>query len=358
MHKFNLVLVCISLLCNIANSQQSGHWYETFTGKMGHLNAVLHLTNSDGLNGYLWFRENQYPVRMAGEIKKDTITLESMSGFLVIELRGKFSKDSIFGTSSTSLFTSNSPPKKSSFKFFADSTSFTPFRVISVHASAHLSPKLNNKSTFQSNESTIWPVEKNIFTNGIKNSIKKLFVVPENEEIDSWLFQEVEKQKTNWVRKNSQLSPKSAEELGLGLSVQTFDQINVMYENAKTLTLAKFSFAYTGGAHGNYSTSLINISKSSGKVIHISDVLTTEGIEKLPSLLELVARVQFKADKGTLKDNGFFVDTIPVSNEFYITSRGIGFFYPPYALRSYADGEINLFIPSNVLTPYLKQGYK
>ncbi len=357
MKKFSFITVLLIFLFSDVSAQQKDAWYKTYSGKMGNMDAVLHLTYSKTFNGYLWFKQNQYPVSITGEMKKDSIILGSMDGLLSFEIRGKMIANSFTGSVVIGITNSDKPGKKATFDLKTDS-SFTPFKVFTVNTTAHLLPKIKNESTFSYDKTTIWPAQGGTYPEGIKNAIRNFFKIPKDRDVKTWLFQDAEKQKTSWQRENNKLSPKEASEMGLSLSVETQEQINVMYENNKSITLALFNYAFTGGAHGNYATSLINISKTTGKPIKLTDVISSDGVKKLPILLDQVARLQFNAGKGTLKDNGFFVDQIPVSKEYYITSTGIGFLYSPYELKSFAEGEINLFVPFKNLERFLNPSYR
>ncbi|WP_394334788.1 RsiV family protein [Niastella vici] len=53
-----------------------------------------------------------------------------------------------------------------------------------------------------------------------------------------------------------------------------------------------------------------------------------------------------------------FTETIPISDNFLLTSKGIGFSYLPNELGAYALGEVFLYIPFKELDTYLKPEFK
>lgn len=70
-----------------------------------------------------------------------------------------------------------------------------------------------------------------------------------------------------------------------------------------------------------------------------------------------VARLQYGVQNNKpLDQNGFLVNKIEPNQNFYVTDNGIGFIYAPYAIKSFADGEINLLVPLTVLKAYLQAG--
>lgn len=155
------------------------------------------------------------------------------------------------------------------------------------------------------------------------------------------------------------MPPSETAEMGMSLSQEQDTRTMVMFENAKLITLAAFYSTYTGGAHGNYSTATVSLLKDTGKVLALTDVLTPAGINALPTLLDAVARAQYGVtNRLPLDQNGFNVNTIKPSENFFVTSSGIGFLYPPYELRSFADGEITLQVPAAILANYWQPAFK
>ena len=178
-------------------------------------------------------------------------------------------------------------------------------------------------------------------------------------EPGKWLMNSVKKSATAWKKENSKLSPNDLSDMGLSLSVQEETRVMVMYENEYYITLANYTFSYSGGAHGNYGTSLATINKLNGQQMKLSDVLNITGIKMLPVILEKVARLQYAIKNNLpLDQNDFLVKKIEPSKNFYITSSGIGFLYAPYEIKSFADGDVNLLIPFTVLTTYLQPNFK
>lgn len=357
MKSFLAAVLLFFALAN-ASGQMKGGWYKTFTGKMGNMDAVMHLTSDSTINGYIWFLQNQYPIQLSGSASNgDSIKLGGMDAAFNITLSGTMSNDEFDGLAEISLGQGNSPARKGTFKLHADST-YTPFKYIYVSTHARLPIKIKNESTFQYYKGTVWPSGKNTLAVQLQNILRSFNGIPKDRDIAQWYFTNAEKDRTNWQRENGNLKPQDAESLGLSLSVEAREITSVMYENKHFITLARFSYGYSGGAHGNYATSLVTMSKSNGKAMRLTDVFTTEGLKQLPRIIEQVARVRYKVPSGALQDNGFLVNNIPVSKEFYITSTGIGFLYAPYEIKSFADGEINLVVPLRSVQPFLNPDFK
>ena len=88
-------------------------------------------------------------------------------------------------------------------------------------------------------------------------------------------------------------------------------------------------------------------------------MLNQAGIKNLQSLLE----TQFRKDRNLksnepLTEGGLFENKIEPNDNFFLTSKGIGFNYMPYEIGPYALGEIDIFIPFSQLTSYLQPAIK
>ena len=358
--------VFIALLLGISLSgfsQSDTVWYKVYTGKFGNSDATLHLCrHSNSYSGYIWFTQLQWPMPVYGSPSPeypDSIQLSAGNTPLFLNLTGLFNKTVFAGHGH--LQKDNVTAKEAHFLFEENTgTAFTPFHYYYYDGHASLPPKLKNESTCDFSSAAVWPVTNTAFTISLKKQIGIALnsKVPVNNPLE---IMKIEKNKfiTGWQKDNSKLTAKDAADMGLSLSASQDQNIMVMYENEKTLTLANYISTYSGGAHNNYYTSLITISKKTGKKLQLKDVLSAEGLKLLPSLLDKVARQQFSINnKKPLDENGFFVNQIKATENFYVTSTGIGFLYPTYELKSFAEGEINLLVPKVALAKYLTPEYR
>lgn len=103
---------------------------------------------------------------------------------------------------------------------------------------------------------------------------------------------------------------------------------------------------YTGGAHGYNYAKFINIDIEKGKVLSLNDLL----IENYHKDLTDALKKQFEQDLEKDKAEGTYydwwnVDGIAPSEDFYITSDGIVFYYAPYEIGPYAAGDREIKVP-------------
>jgi hypothetical protein len=114
---------------------------------------------------------------------------------------------------------------------------------------------------------------------------------------------------------------------------------------------------YTGGAHGMYNASYLNIDVQSKKLWTLEDILTVDSV-KLQTLLEAAGRKYYNMPPTTKLEENFLVDRIMPNGNIYITGTGIMFVYNQYEIASYAQGVIPLFIPYAKINDLLKPGFK
>lgn len=137
---------------------------------------------------------------------------------------------------------------------------------------------------------------------------------------------------------------------------------NIIYYNKDGMVvLNDFYSEYTGGAHGNYGSTFLCIDCKEQKVLQLSDVMNID-TARLVVLLERKARDMFGMNNAEPLTSQMLAEELYVPSNFYITNKGVVFVYGTYEIASYADGEINLFIPyeqlMDLLTPAFKKRMK
>ena len=133
----------------------------------------------------------------------------------------------------------------------------------------------------------------------------------------------------------------------------------IVYQSKTILSLANFSYSYTGGAHGNYGTGYTSLDLIKEKKLKLDDVITKTGQAYLRSILKKYFRKNYNLDaNASLKEAGLFKEKIEPNNNFYVTTKGIGFSYAPYEIGPYSMGEINIFIPFSELQNFLQPVFK
>ncbi len=131
---------------------------------------------------------------------------------------------------------------------------------------------------------------------------------------------------------------------------------NVLFNQNGYLVLSMYSYAYTGGAHGNYGTRMYCFDVTAQKQLSLQDLLSIDSTT-MQQLLEQHYRKQYAVPSSAPLNSRLFVKQLEPNNNFYFSPKGLGFSYSPYEIASYADGEIKVWVPFAELKPYLNEAF-
>ena len=123
-------------------------------------------------------------------------------------------------------------------------------------------------------------------------------------------------------------------------------QIAIDDEKERFATLILSSYAYTGGAHGNWGTSFIHIDRKSGKELSLEDFFVD--INQLNDIAEPFFRKEYDlSPEEDLEQAGYwFEDAVfSVNNNFAFEGKDLVFLYGLYEIAPYASGTLELRIP-------------
>jgi hypothetical protein len=357
---FMLAFLCCSFL---TFSQSSENWYKVFTGKVGNLATTVHLHKA-GINyhGYAWFEQNQTPMQLYSYYvpKTDSIMISGTASMVSMVLTGILTATSFTGNSQ--LIKEGSPTKQAVFQLQETKEKpYSAFSYFSAVTKDTMPAQYKNYSQFNYFSSSVWPADSKPIDESLKKFIRtSLGMKTATAETSKYIIDTKNNLSKGWKAEYERMTPKETAELGMSLSHQEENTILVMHENDKLISLAFYSFLEAGGAaHGSFSTKVATFNKLYGKQLQLTDVLNTQGINLLPSILEQVARIMYNAKNNKpLDQNGFLVKKIMPAINMYVTGSGIGFMYAPYEIKPFSDGEINLLIPFTALKSYLLPGFQ
>lgn len=201
------------------------------------------------------------------------------------------------------------------------------------------------------------------------------FVVPKNNE---WIATEVRKElgfsndmlsmdyKTGVANLNKAYFKQYQTEVAeLGTNFQddspsmSYEQmvnIAVRYNQDYFVVLESSEYAFTGGAHGNYYSTLNCLDVKTQKKLSLKDVITADSATLQP-IVERFFRKQYHVTADSL-NTVLFENYLAANDNFYFTNKGIGFLYNPYEIASYAQGQINVFIPFTAIDKYLVPSFR
>ena len=130
-------------------------------------------------------------------------------------------------------------------------------------------------------------------------------------------------------------------------------EIDDTRDNFVQLQLSAWSF--TGGAHGNGSTTTYVISKSTGQQLLFNDFFSDP--TAVTNIGEMYFRRIYELEKDAdLEDAGFWFENnvFYLNNNFSIVGDKIVFLYNPYEIAPYAGGETVIEIPIEEIKSFIK----
>lgn len=137
------------------------------------------------------------------------------------------------------------------------------------------------------------------------------------------------------------------------------ETVGVLWQDARILSLENVFYEYFGGAHGMDGRLFYCYDLSRQELLKITDVLDTVHYGMaLSRMMEAKFRRDNHLPVGAKLDTILNDDTIPLTGNFYLTGKGIGFEYQPTQIAPYVTGSISFFFTYAVLMPYLQPRFK
>jgi len=127
----------------------------------------------------------------------------------------------------------------------------------------------------------------------------------------------------------------------------------VYWNKSPLLSIGVFTYSYSGGAHGMYTTEVATYNTRTGQRLRFQDVFRPGTDAQLSRVLDRAVRRTMHIPAGEALDKTLFVEHMPVTHNFYLTGGGAVFVYPPYKIASYAQGEVQVFVPLVELQPLM-----
>ncbi len=144
---------------------------------------------------------------------------------------------------------------------------------------------------------------------------------------------------------------------GIMFTYENNSSVEVLYNRNDLLTLGFYSYYFSGGAHGNYSTFLTSYDLQSRKELTLDDVFLPGYESKIQPKLERAVRSRFGLGAKESLGSVLFDNSIAPTENFGLTGKGVIFNYPPYEIAAYAAGEIRLFVPFSEIRDALQPDF-
>ncbi len=357
------VSLVFTLFLFLSGFTQDAGWYRHFSGAIGKYPITIHLHKTGhSYAGYYYYDKTGQPVYFTGD---DTTSKRNKISLFTIG-RSPDEGDETFTISVTGAVLSGDWQKNADGKSLPVTASeknpsaSLHFDLVYTTGNTLLRPAMKESPVASFEASAVWPKENSGAASYIKNMIVKEFEGKTNTQPIGQLFLANKKGfMEGYIRDNKNVADSEIAELSYSYNLEQIDRLMVVYHSEKLLTLVKWYYGYMGGAHGNHGSSYFSIDLSTNKKLILSNVLTPAGIKQLPKLLEKNFRKQYMiADNAPLTEAGLFENALHATDNFYLTSKGIGFGYLPYEIGPFSMGEINIFIPFSEITAYIVPTFK
>ncbi|RZK20760.1 MAG: DUF3298 domain-containing protein [Pedobacter sp.] len=133
-------------------------------------------------------------------------------------------------------------------------------------------------------------------------------------------------------------------------------QQSIAFNGSGFVVIDFLADSYTGGAHGNYSSTMFCLDVKNKKQMVLNDVVKIDS-NTLQKLLEQNLRKQYNIKPENQISTVLFDNFLKPNKNFYFNSNGLAFMYNPYEVASYAQGQIVVFIPFAELKAYLNPAF-
>ena len=142
-----------------------------------------------------------------------------------------------------------------------------------------------------------------------------------------------------------------------GMAAEYFAEIDITQLNnsQEIISFEMRQYQYTGGAHGYGSSFFMNIDPKTGEELTTS--LIFKEVKAFRDFAEKKFREEYEiASSASINSKGFWFenDTFNLPQEIGFTDDRVIILYNQYDIASYADGPIELEIPLEEISPFLK----
>ncbi len=131
-------------------------------------------------------------------------------------------------------------------------------------------------------------------------------------------------------------------------------EMQVLFNEKDLLSLGYSGYSFSGGAHGNYGTTLASYDLMTKKLLTLDDIFKPNYQKTVSSALEKALRKKYNLNPKEGLNQFLFEEKIEPTNNFAVTRKGILFNYTPYEIAAYAMGEIQLFVSFDDIKVFVK----
>jgi hypothetical protein len=140
------------------------------------------------------------------------------------------------------------------------------------------------------------------------------------------------------------------------LNFEKADFAYIRYNNKGFVIVEHMNYSYEGGAHGNYGSLISCYDLVAKRKLTLRDIVKAD-TGTIRRLAEENLRQQAGLKPSDPLNNLLFENALTLTDNFYFTEKGIGLLYNPYEIASYAQGNIQIFIPFTQLQGKINEDF-
>lgn len=361
-HLIISILFLISTNILGQNQKVSNNYYKRLEGKIGeNINVTANIVRLfDNVSGnyiyyYLEGENNLYygkTVDLSGKAEKNDSVFLKEFGSKEYTFKGLIDDGHYDGKWNTG---DNKPLNFNMKEYYPNGS--LPFEVYYLNSETRLDKEQKDSPTAQIELTLIFPGEKYfqpVIIDSVENIIMdsyfgKGFILskPQQmlEDFENEYFTNYRKQAENRMKGSSTNS----------FNYQKQVNMSIVYNSNFLLCIEYLRYAYAGGAHGmsNLSYDIINLDK--GTKLTYEDIFEHDSDSLLSIILTKQLRQNYKIpEEISLKEAGFFVESVKPSKNLFINGEGIGFVYNSYEIAPYSRGATTILISFEKLKNIIK----
>ncbi len=139
------------------------------------------------------------------------------------------------------------------------------------------------------------------------------------------------------------------------LSWELLRFVHIVCNENYILSTYVLNYAFTGGAHGLETLEYTTVDLKTGKILNLANIMDEGRKQDLSRLLTSKLKKMNKIpDSRKLSENGYFVDEIQPTENFYLMPDGIGFLYNHYDIAPYSYGATDIFLSADEVRDIIK----
>ena len=356
-----IIKLLVLLFLNLAAVSQDSAWYGAFSGRIGQHPVVLQLHQTAGqYTGFYYYQRSQLPIEFTGMADNGNLRLRAFSQWD----RSRDAVDEVFvlnlhGDSLTGTWQLTDTSRRLDVALARESKPPFSLRNFHVTGNTRLRPGRDDSPAASFDASLLWPAGKQTAAVALQKAISK-FAGAKETIINPQQYLDNRKKTflNDYQAGFRDVADSDWVEFPAGYAHDQLENMRVVYFSDKWISLSRFFYSFTGGAHGNYASQYLCFDIRQEKALRLGDVLMPSGIVVAPEFLaENLRRQLGLMNNEPLSNGGLFENEVPVTENFYLTGTGIVFSYPPYEIAPYALGEIQVFLTFQQMKAYLQPAF-